>query len=161
MQKEITVVRYGYQLNNSGWTPDVHWQGLQDFIDNLDSQLTSLGISVSYLEEPDTILEVMGYGDLLNVIRLRSPKDHISNLCLGHIIGQSENCDFFEDIRRGVVSVAHGFPNGLEINGSGKHSGTSTSALLDDEIEYDPISGLPVMSAVPVSVSAAERQAHG
>ena len=66
-----------------------------------------------------------------------------------------------EDIRRGVVSVAHGFPNGLEINGSGKHPGTSTSALLDDEIEYDPISGLPVMSAVPISVTAVDRQTHG
>jgi anaerobic selenocysteine-containing dehydrogenase len=58
-----------------------------------------------------------------------------------------------DDIRRGVVSVAHGFPNSRSVDGSDEHKGTSTAALLDDETEYDPISGLPVMSAVPVSVS--------
>ena len=53
------------------------------------------------------------------------------------------------DVRRGVVSVAHGFPNSRSIDGKPGQAGTSTSALLNDEIEYDPISGLPVMSAVP------------
>jgi anaerobic selenocysteine-containing dehydrogenase len=64
------------------------------------------------------------------------------------VFGQAELAD---DIRQGVVSVAHGFPNQRE-QGPGI-AGTSTSALLDDEIDYDPFSGLPVMSAVPVSVS--------
>ena len=58
-----------------------------------------------------------------------------------------------EDLREGVVSVAHGFPNGRETDAMA-HAGTSVSALLDDEIAYDPISGLPVMSAVPVAVTA-------
>jgi anaerobic selenocysteine-containing dehydrogenase len=65
------------------------------------------------------------------------------------------------DVRRGVVSVAHGFPNSRSIDGKPGQAGTSTSALLNDEIEYDPISGLPVMSAVPVSVSVATGQAPG
>ena len=33
--------------------------------------------------------------------------------------------------------------------------------LADDEIDYDPISGLPVMSAVPVSLSVPSKYAHG
>ncbi len=63
------------------------------------------------------------------------------------VFGQAELAD---DMRQGVISVAHGFPNQRELNENSL--GTSTSALLDDEIDYDPISGLPLMSAVPVSV---------
>lgn len=66
-----------------------------------------------------------------------------------------------EDIRQGVVSIAHGFPNSPSCDGSADHQGTSTAALLDDEIDYDPISGLPLMSAVPVSVSVPSKYAHG
>jgi anaerobic selenocysteine-containing dehydrogenase len=64
------------------------------------------------------------------------------------------------DVRRGVVSVAHGFPNFPAGKQSGGHPGTAVSALIDDEIDYDPISGLPVMSAVPVSVSVPGSKAH-
>jgi hypothetical protein len=81
--------------------------------------LSKLGITVSYREELDTLLEVKGYGDMLNLIRLRSPKDSIGNLCLGHIIGQSDNCDFFEDIRRGVSRIAFA-PEMIEPEGSNK-----------------------------------------
>jgi len=56
------------------------------------------------------------------------------------------------DLRPGVVSVAHGFPNFLTSD-TDDHTGTSVSALLDDEINFDPFSGMPVMSAIPVSVS--------
>jgi len=119
MQKEITVVLYGYNLTNKEWSPDINIKGLDVFVASLHHDLNSLGITVSYLNEPEKILEVNGYGDLLNIVRLRSPKDHISNLCLGHIIGQSENCDFFEDIRRGVSRIAFA-PEMIEPEGSNK-----------------------------------------
>ncbi len=119
MQKEITVVRYGYNLTNKEWSPDINTADLDAFVDTLNKDLNSIGITIYYLTEPDTVLEVGGYGDLLNIIRLRSPKDHISNLCLGHIIGQSENCDFFEDIRRGVSRVAFA-PEMIEPEGENK-----------------------------------------
>ena len=119
MQKEITVVLYGYKTTNSEWSPDVNIEELDVFVDNLHNDLNSLGITVSYLKETEKILEVNGYGDLLNIIRLRSPKDNISNLCLGHIIGQSANCDFLEDIRRGVSRVAFA-PEMIEPEGSNK-----------------------------------------
>ncbi|MFM7799338.1 MAG: molybdopterin dinucleotide binding domain-containing protein, partial [Planctomycetota bacterium] len=47
------------------------------------------------------------------------------------------------DVREGVVSIAHGFEP------------ASTAALVDDEHDYEPLSGLPRMSAVPVVVRAA------
>ncbi len=119
MQKEITVVLYGYRLTNCEWSPTANIDTLGEFIDRLHSDLNPLGITVSYTEEPENVLEVNGYADLLNIIRLRSPKDHIGNLCLGHVIGQSENCDFLEDIRRGVSRVAFA-PEMIEPEGSNK-----------------------------------------
>lgn len=117
--KEITVVRYSYRLVNSDWAPTVDFDALCGFVESLDRDLNSLGITVRYVDDHDTELEVKGYADLLNIIRLRSPKDHIGNLCLGHIIGQSENCDLFEDIRRGVTRIAFA-PEMIEPEGSNK-----------------------------------------
>ena len=119
MQKEITVVLYGYRLTNPEWSPDTNIDALGEFINSLHNDLNSLGITVSYIEDLDNVLEVSGYGDLLNIIRLRSPKDHIANLCLGHVIGQSRNCDFLEDIHRGVSRIAFA-PEMIEPEGSDK-----------------------------------------
>jgi hypothetical protein len=119
MQKEITVVLYGYTLTSREWSPEFNPEGLRAFVSNLHQDLNTLGITVVYKEDLETVLEVGGYGDLLNTIRLRSPKDNISNLCLGHIIGQSVNCDFFEDIRRGVSRIAFA-PEMIEPQGSNK-----------------------------------------
>lgn len=119
MQKEITVVLYGCHLTNSEWSPDVNFDELEGFLSKLHNDLNPLGVAVSYRKELDNVLEVRGYGDLLNLIRLRSPKDSIGNLCLGHIIGQSDHCDFFEDIRRGVSRIAFA-PEMIEPEGSHK-----------------------------------------
>jgi hypothetical protein len=119
MQKEITVVRYGHRVINREWSHDISLEALDGFIGHLHDELNPIGITVIYIKELDNVLEVKGYGDLLNTIRLRSPNDHISNLCLGHIIGQSAKCDFFEDIRRGVTRVAFA-PEMIEPEGSNK-----------------------------------------
>lgn len=119
MHKVITVVLYGHRITNHEWTHNVNLGNLDGFINDLHGELNSLGITVKYMKELDHVLDVKGYGDLLNVIRLRSPKDHINNLCLGHIIGQSANCDLFEDVRRGVSRVAFA-PEMIEPEGSNK-----------------------------------------
>ena len=119
MQKEITVALYDYRLTSSEWSPNVDNDALEGFVESLHGELESLGITVSCVKELDNVLEVGGYGDLLNTVRMRSPKDHIGNLCLGHIIGQSENCDLFEDIRRGVSRIAFA-PEMIEPEGSNK-----------------------------------------
>ena len=49
------------------------------------------------------------------------------------------------DVREGVVSMAHGFD---PLAGGGQNA--STAALVDDENDYEPLSGLPRMSAIPV-----------
>lgn len=117
--KEITVARYGYRLLNKDWSPSDDPDQLEAFLIGLDGEFSRLGISVRYCDETNHILDVKGYGDFLNTIRLRSPKDSIGNLCLGHIIGQSANCDLFEDIRRGVSRVAFA-PEMIEPEGENK-----------------------------------------
>jgi hypothetical protein len=119
MQKEIIVVLYGYRLTNKDWAPVFDAEALDAFVESLHRELQPLGVSVSLRKETETLLEVKGYGDLLNTIRLRSSKDHIGNLCLGHVLGQSTNCNFFEDIRRGVSRVAFA-PETIEPEGSDK-----------------------------------------
>lgn len=70
-------------------------------------------------------------------------------------IGSSAGCiraiaHLAPDVREGVVSLAHGF------------EASSTAALVDDEHGYEPLSGLPLMSAVPVVVRpAAAEPARG
>jgi anaerobic selenocysteine-containing dehydrogenase len=55
-----------------------------------------------------------------------------------------------EDVRPGVVSLAHGFEARAD-----EDRGASTAVLVDDARGYDPISGLPRMSAIPVTVRSA------
>jgi len=57
-----------------------------------------------------------------------------------------------DDIRPGVVSVSHGFPNTSKTAQQSMFRGTSVSTLIDDECHYDLFSGMPRMSAIPVSV---------
>jgi len=57
-----------------------------------------------------------------------------------------------DDVRRGTVSLAHAWgglpdtPNDLSVVGS------TTGALIDLDSGYDPITGIPVMSAIPVAL---------
>ena len=60
--------------------------------------------------------------------------------------------EFADDMRPGVISVCHGFPNDAAAKG---FRGTSTSALIDDASGYDSYSGMPRMSAIPVVVRRA------
>ena len=52
---------------------------------------------------------------------------------------------FAPDVREGVVSMAHGFDPQ-----AGAGQSASTAALVDDASDYEPLSGLPRMSAIPV-----------
>lgn len=104
--KEITVVFYGRRFPRSDWRYEIDESRLAALFGSLEAELEKLGIRLQRLEDESVTLEVKGYADLLNCVRLRSPRDHIGNLCLGHVIGTSPNLDLFEDIRRGVNRVA-------------------------------------------------------
>jgi anaerobic selenocysteine-containing dehydrogenase len=60
-----------------------------------------------------------------------------------------------DKVRRGLISMAHAYGD----SEAGKHNvremGSSTNRLTSDEVEYDPITGQALQSAIPVRVAAA------
>jgi len=117
-QKEINVVFYRRNLvGDARYSIDVNV--MNPMLDALAQELDGYKILLSYQDDPDTSMEIKGYADLLNSVRLRSPQDSIYNLCLGHVIGKSVNLDIVEDVKRGVNRVAFA-PETIEPEGSSK-----------------------------------------
>lgn len=56
------------------------------------------------------------------------------------------------ELRPGVVSMPHGFGDAPERDGELRTIGSSTNRLVADDRGYDPYSGIPVMSGIPVKV---------
>lgn len=62
------------------------------------------------------------------------------------------------EVRRGVVSMAHCFGDAPrdEAEGAVRKIGSNTSRLVDNEDVFDPHTGIPRMSAIPVAITRAE-----
>jgi len=60
------------------------------------------------------------------------------------------------ELRRGVLSMAHGFGDAPERDGEHAEIGSPTNRLVDCTRDYDPITGIPRMSAIPVSIERVE-----
>jgi len=117
--KEITVVLYGRRQARNDWNFELDEEALANMLNALAAELMPFGITLRLVKEAEVVLDINGYGDLLNTIRIRSPRDSIGNLCLGHIIGSSPNRDLLADIRRGVNRIAFA-PETVEPEGSNK-----------------------------------------
>jgi hypothetical protein len=118
-KKEIRVSFYRREFTRDDWHYPLDPQALESFFARFAEELAAFGIRLCHGQEDAVTLQVQGYGDLLNSVRLRSPQDGFSNLCLGHVIGASPNRDLFEDIRRGVNRIAFA-PETVEPEGSSK-----------------------------------------
>jgi hypothetical protein len=116
---EIAVIFYGYRLTGNNWRPAALDRDPQGFVAEIAKQYSKYGITISCREEPEHILEVKGYADLLNTVRLRTNDGTLGNPCLGHVIGQSQSCNLLEDLHRGISRVAFA-PETIEPDGSGK-----------------------------------------
>jgi len=57
-----------------------------------------------------------------------------------------------EDIRSGVVSMAHAFGDADSDASNVRQQGSSTNRLVSDERYFDPITGQARQSAIPVSI---------
>jgi hypothetical protein len=117
--KAITLAFYGCRFPRAEWRYEIDREAIARLCGELAGQYREFGIELDWCWEDETILDVGGYGDLLNIVRLRSPEDGIANLCLGHIIGASANRDLLEDIRRGISRVAFA-PEMVEPEGENK-----------------------------------------
>lgn len=99
----ISVCRQNHLREN--WKVDLAGENFKEFIENLRRELTVFGVEIEQCLSALTV-DVNSYADLLNAVRITSPADSLSNKCIGHIIGQSQNLNLFEDIRRAVNRVA-------------------------------------------------------
>ena len=57
-----------------------------------------------------------------------------------------------EDVRAGVISMAHAWGDAPAEDARVRELGANTGRLSDTQRDYDPITGIPVMSAIPVNV---------
>lgn len=119
VSKEITIAIYGRSYPRDDWRYEIDRPQLECFVADLASEYAPFGIYLGCRWEEETTLEVRGYADLLNTVRLRCPQEGFANLCLGHVIGVSQNRDLHEDIRRGVSRIAFA-PEMVEPEGESK-----------------------------------------
>ena len=105
MSKEITIALYQRDFIKD-WRYEIAAESIADLVAEINEELDSAGVSVRFSGEEDVSVEVKGYGDILNSIRLRSTEKGVGNPCLGHIIGESPECDLLADIKKGVKRLA-------------------------------------------------------
>ena len=58
-------------------------------------------------------------------------------------------------VRRGLISMAHAFGDADADKHNVREMGGSTNRLTSDEVDYDPITGQALQSAIPVKIAAA------
>ena len=59
------------------------------------------------------------------------------------------------DVMSGVVAIAHAWGTAPEHEGDVRQTGSPTGRLIPDDLLYDQLTGMPLMSALPVNVRAA------
>lgn len=95
----------------------------------------------AYIHPEDMAAQGIQDGD---IIEISSPHASIHGVAKGS-----------DRVRRGIISMAHAFGD----SEAGKHNvremGGSTNRLTSDEVDFDPITGQALQSAIPVRIAAA------
>jgi anaerobic selenocysteine-containing dehydrogenase len=63
------------------------------------------------------------------------------------------------ELRRGVLSMAHCFGDTPDLDSAVRQIGSNTGRLVDNERNFDPHTGIPRMSAIPVAITPAPQSA--
>ena len=116
--KILEIVFYRREHDRDRWQYNLRQDELDLFLVKMSGELAAFGVALQATHE-DTVIRVNGYADLLNSVRLRFPSAGLGNLCLGHVIGSSPNCDLLEDLRRGINRLVFA-PETVEPDGSDK-----------------------------------------
>lgn len=117
-EKVLTIAFYNREWPRTDWTYDFPQAELDLFLQEMAKELEGFGVSLK-IQEEDLSIAINGYGDVLNSIRVRFPSAGLGNLCLGHVIGSSQNANLIEDLRRGINRVVFA-PETVEPDGSDK-----------------------------------------
>ena len=92
----------------------------------------------AFMNPGDMAAAGLSHGDM---VRIQS--DHSS------ILGIVEEAP---DVRSGVISMAHAFGDAPELDNQVMYIGSNTGRLTSVERDYDPRTGMPRMSAIPVNL---------
>lgn len=106
MGKGMRLTCYGRRNSRSEWESALSGVSFDLFFAELAHELAGFGVVLERLEDSGKVIDVASYADLLNAVRIASPSDGISNVCVGHVIGKSPRLDPLEDIRRAVNRIA-------------------------------------------------------
>ncbi|CAB4873473.1 unannotated protein [freshwater metagenome] len=98
------------------------------------------GTNYAHMHPSDLVAVGVVDGD---IVELASPRGAIRAIVKGA-----------EDVRPGTVSMAHAWGGVPDQPGELSVIGSTTSMLVDTDSGYDKFTGMPVMSAIPVHVSA-------
>lgn len=104
--KKMVVTFYGQNHIRPDWRVDLSSYAIDLFFIELANDLARFGIELARAENDEIVIDINSYADLLNAVRISSPSDGFSSLCVGHIIGKSPHLDLMEDLRRAVNRIA-------------------------------------------------------
>ncbi len=102
MPKSVSIVVYNRNFLRPDWRQDLDVIAIERLAVELNIEFQQFGWQVNFLHDSSYSVDVSGYGDLLNAVRLRATGSSHGNPCLGHVIGASTSCDPLADIKRGI-----------------------------------------------------------
>jgi hypothetical protein len=106
MGKYMRLTCYEQRHVRPQWQDALSGVGFDLFFAELVQDLERFGITLERGDGSGQVIEVKSYADLLNAVRIASPSDGITNVCVGHVIGPSPHLDPLEDIKRAVNRIA-------------------------------------------------------
>lgn len=104
--KKMVLTFYGQNHLRPDWRIDLSSSVFELFFIEMADDLVRFGIELTKVMDAETVVPINSYADLLNSVRISSPADGFSSICIGHIIGKSPHLDLLEDIKRGVNRMA-------------------------------------------------------
>ena len=104
--KKLAITFYRQNHLRQDWNVDLCSPNFELFLIELTDDLSRFGIDLVRLDNDEISIDINSYADLLNSVRISSPHDGFTNLCVGHIIDKSPNLDLMEDIKRAVNRIA-------------------------------------------------------
>ncbi|MCM2359288.1 MAG: hypothetical protein NDI77_14155 [Geobacteraceae bacterium] len=104
--KRMVVTFFGQNHVRPDWRVDLSGYAFDLFFIELADDLARFGIELVRANNDEMVIDINSYADLLNAVRISSPADGFSSLCIGHIIGKSPHLDLLEDLKRAVNRIA-------------------------------------------------------
>lgn len=105
-RKEMTLILCRQNHIKENWKYDISSPMFVSFLDELTAELARFDVSMHHRFNDDIVINIASYADMLNSVKIASPLDGFTGICVGHVIGKSPDLNFLDDIRRAVNRIA-------------------------------------------------------